>query len=101
MKQTNRSNRENRSPVRVPVEGDFLRLHRRSGQGYVQLPVQGTDRRRRVYVGPFHAPDGRNMNPAAVEVAGELLREAQAGVLLPRQSSSPASGRDVARAVRA
>jgi len=84
-------------PVRVPVEGDFLRLHRSSEQGYVLIQEAGGDRRRQVYVGPFYTPDKRNVSPDAIQAARRLLREAQAGVLRPEK----ATGRAVARAIRA
>jgi integrase len=81
--------------IHAPVAGDFLRLHRESGQGYVLIPQAGGGRRRQCYVGPFYGPDGET-SEESLQAARRLLREAKAGVLRPGK----ATGRAVARAIR-
>lgn len=84
-------------PVQVPVEGDLLRLHRPSGQGYVLV---GKGHRRRIYVGPFYDPDGRNVSHLAMQEARRLLRDESVEALPPLRPER-ATGRAVARALRA
>lgn len=83
-------------PIAVPVEGDYLRLHQASGQGYVLIAEVDGGSRRRVYLGPFLEPDGKTVSVDAIQAARRLLRDAALGVLRPEK----ARGRSVAQAVR-
>ena len=62
------------SGERVPVEGDYLRLHRQSRQGYVILGEPGA--RRRQYVGPFWTDRTKTaVNPATIQEARRAILE--------------------------
>lgn len=74
---TGRASRR-QSGERVPVEGDYLRLHQGSRQGYVLVGEPGA--RRRQYVGPFWT-DGseRAVSPATLEAARLAILERALG----------------------
>src|SRR5688572_4901191 len=78
-------------PVRTPVEGDWLRVHRATGQGYVIGPDE-QGRPTRVYVGRYFAADSRAPCRATVERAARYLRE---GKVLGTASAARARAFDV------
>ncbi len=72
-----RTKKKKAKPTRVMVEGCVVREHKH--RAVVRVPVAGSPCTKAVYVGAhFFESDGVTVNPLALQLAAEAVREARA-----------------------
>jgi len=96
-KRTVRRKRERKPPYRTDVEGEWLRLHRDSGQGYLLLRDPRSGRKVRFYQGQLRDDSGEVLSETR-ERAARFLAEYRAGFAPNRKRF--ASAIDVAELCR-